>query len=109
MTALVLVAISLMTMDLQCDKESILMPVVKYAFKESLLVNPYQTVYKLGDTLWIELDLPNNELFDTISGKMIQYDSAKFQVQAEVNLLYSYPFDYTGPYVSFVFPDFFDR
>ena len=102
---LILVCISLLTMNLQCGADySIPSFVIEHAFKEPVSVYPYQTDYKTGDTLWLSFQASGTQLFDTISNKTIDFDSAYFEVSASMELEYDYPYDYTGPFASFIFP-----
>lgn len=49
-----------------------------YAFEFPIQVTPAQKTFYIGDTIWVEGDIPNN-IFDNISKKYI--DITNFELQ----------------------------
>ena len=103
-TIFILLAIASSTMFTQCPKDYPYVP-YEHWFKATASFTPYQLTYKVGDTIWINVNLPGKQLYDTITKKTIFYDSATFNSFASVQLLYNNPFITDGPFASFVFPE----
>jgi len=76
----------------------------QYGFKEGADILPYQVNYSVGDTIWINLNIPGKRIFDTISGSRVFYDSVNFNSIVQVDLLYKNPFTVNGALADFIFP-----
>ena len=95
----------ILNIKFQCDKDyEGIAPETKYEFKESVTITPYKLVYKVGDTIWLVVNIPDKKLFDEKTNTRIFFDSASFTTIAQIDLLYNNPFIGTGPFASFVFP-----
>ena len=102
---LLFLVITTLSSSFQCNKDYPQNnPVSKYAFKESVSIFPYQLNYNIGDTIWIDLNIPRKMIFDSISGTRIIYDSLNFFSIAQVDLLYKNPFIANGPLADFIYP-----
>ncbi len=96
---------ALIGLKFQCDKGGIGTDIVeKYSFNEKVTVSPYSLNYKIGDTLWLKLNIPEKKLFDEKTNTLVFFDSANFTAYAQLDLLYNNPFIGNGPFASFVFP-----
>lgn len=94
-----------LNMKLKCVKDyNGVAPEIKYQFKENVNITPYSLDYKVGDTIWLTVNIPDKKLFDEKTNSKIFFDSASFTTIAQVDLLYNNPFIGTGPFASFVFP-----
>lgn len=76
----------------------------KYSFKEKVSLTPYNLDYRVGDTIWLAVNIPKKELFDEKTNTKVFFDSAQFASLLQINLLYNNPFITTGPFASFIFP-----
>jgi len=73
-------------------------------FKENVLITPYNLNDVVGDTVWLNINIPNKKIFDQTTNTRVFFDSASFSVIAQVDLLFNNPFIGTGPFASFIFP-----
>jgi hypothetical protein len=100
-----LLLFALLNTKFQCDKgDAYQFPEIAYQFKEPVTITPYQLDYKVGDTVWLSVNIPDKRLLDTLTNTRVRYDSASFTTAAQVELLYNNPFIATGPFARFVFP-----
>jgi hypothetical protein len=76
----------------------------RYEFRQDLSLTPYNLDYKVGDTIWFELNTPGKRLLDEKTNSLVLYDSAGFASMVVVDLLYNNPYVANGPFVSFIFP-----
>lgn len=96
---------ALLNVQLQCGKDyGGIAPEIKYEFRERVAITPYTLDYKVGDTIWLAVNIPDKKLFDEKTNEKIFFDSASFTTIAQVDLLYNNPFIGTGPFASFIFP-----
>lgn len=103
-TALILVSTFIIIAGFQCYKDPINDVKAEFAFKENTVITPYQVNYRVGDTLWLDLNIPNKRILDTISGSRVFYDSVNFNCIVRVDLLYNNPFVVNDPLADFIFP-----
>lgn len=82
------------------------MPDIPYQhyFKETVALLPYQTDYRVGDTIYLQVHIPGKKLLDTLTGTRVFFDSALFKSFAQAQLVYNNPFLGDGPFVQFLFP-----
>lgn len=78
--------------------------VILYDFKQNVTITPYQLNYTVGDTIWLNVNIPGKKLLDERTNTKVFFDSASFSAKANVSLVYNNPFISTGPFASFVFP-----
>ena len=88
----------------QCHKDEMAVPEITHQFRQNVSITPYRLDYKVGDTIWLEVNALGKKLYDEKSNTTIVYDSVGFTSIAQVDLLYNNPFVVTGPLVSFIFP-----
>ncbi len=101
----IILLFGILNVKFQCDKGyDGIAPEIKYEFKERVRISPYNLDYKVGDTIWLLVDIPDKKLFDEKTNTKIFFDSASFTSIAQVDLLYNNPFIGTGPFAAFVFP-----
>ena len=103
--ALIFLGLFVVTTSMQCYRNYPQNDIKgQYGFKEGADILPYQVNYNVGDTIWINLNIPGKRIFDTISGLRIFYDSVNFNSIVQVDLLYKNPFTVNGALSDFIFP-----
>lgn len=60
----------------KCKQENIISPSPKYEFVEKLTLTPYKKVYAINDTIWIQFQALNKQLYDKISNSNILMDTS---------------------------------
>jgi hypothetical protein len=89
----------------QCEKDvADLNEEAEHEFREAVSIFPYRLEYNVGDTIWLEVNIPNKKLFDERTGTRVRFDSALFKSYAQAQMLYSNPFLGDGPFVQYIFP-----
>jgi hypothetical protein len=103
-TALPLIFIfCILNLRFQCNRDYIGIP-PKYTFKESVAITPYNLNYRVGDTVWLRVNIPEKKLFDEKTNTRVLFDSVNLSVRAQIDLLFNNPFISNGPFASFVLP-----
>ncbi|MEO7801189.1 MAG: hypothetical protein ABIR81_04280 [Ginsengibacter sp.] len=92
LTIIVIIFCGLINLNLQCDKQDVLPPDYQYTFIEKFSISPYQLDYNVGDTLWLDFNVPGKKLFDQKTNGRIFYDSASFVISISVDLIFNDPF-----------------
>ncbi len=98
------ILLGIISLKTQCDRNVPASPDYKYIFSEEISVTPYQLDYSVGDTIWMQLNVPGKKLYDSKSNSRIYFDSAGIVMSIPVMLLFNNPYVGDGPFVTFVFP-----
>jgi hypothetical protein len=91
-------------MNFQCDKYDVLPP-LKYEFSEKLALYPLKKAYKINDTIWIEFQKTNKQLFDTKSNQGVFLDSGVVAFGVNITPIYNTPVHPVDGYGDFVVLD----
>ncbi len=104
LTLTVIICFAFFGIKFQCGRDYLEPIEEKYSFEEKISISPYNLNYNVGDTMWLNFNVPGKKLFDTKTSTRVFYDSANFHALARVSLLYNNPFIADGPVASFIFP-----
>ncbi len=94
----------LINLKTQCNRNAPQPPDYKYTFTEEIAVTPYQLNYNVGDTIWLQLNVPGKKLYDAKTNARIFFDSASIVMAVSVNLLFNNPYVGDGPFATYIFP-----
>ena len=79
---LCLLFICILSMGFQCRKEPVNFT---YNFQAQVHIFPLKKIYSLTDTIWIETDVPNKNLFDIKTNQNINADTGQIAIMANYN------------------------
>ena len=79
-----LLAASVLSANFQCQDDIEPEPPAQ-TFDMPVRLYPARKVYALGDTIWLETDVPDKFLLDTKAGQKVNVDSAQFDFRATFN------------------------
>lgn len=100
----ILLLFGVLSFQFQCGKDYPGADIpLKYAFKEQVSITPYKLNYAVGDTIWLSMHVQYKKLFDEKTNTRVYFDSANFNMIAQIDLLFNNPFIGTGPFGSYVF------
>lgn len=75
---------------------------LEYKFRIGMTVTPARDTFRIGDTLWLESEIPA-ELEDSLSGKLMDVSQFDFHVRAAVARQDTVPFFPGEPHFAYIF------
>ncbi|GAB3530392.1 hypothetical protein GCM10027443_10890 [Pontibacter brevis] len=105
---LVLAVFSFLTMGFSC--EEYVEPEYTHIIQETLTLTPYKKTYKVGDTIWIETNIPTGKyLYDTKVFQRVLIDSVSLPLNLNYYKLYKNPSRTIGDFIKPVHADLVER
>jgi hypothetical protein len=83
---LILLFISMLTMNFQCGKGDVIQRPYEQAFQVPVNIVPQKKMYSLTDTIWLETDVIGKTLFDTKSNQSMVVDTGQITFGATFNI-----------------------
>lgn len=105
---LILAVFSCLTMSFSC--EEYVEPEYSHIIQETLTLTPYKKTYKVGDTIWIETNIPTGKyLYDTEVFQRVLIDSVSLPLNLNYHNLYKNPSFVIGGFIKPVHADQVER
>lgn len=106
---LILAVVSCLTMSVQCE-DGYVEPAYKYIIQETLSLTPYKKTYTIGDTIWVETNIPTGKyLYDSKTFQRVLIDSVSLPLNLSYYNLYKNPTVVIGGFVKAVYVDPVER